>query len=66
MPFSAHAGDPRQEEAAHRIAWAALKRSYVKIDDNWVSPSRLMIARSHHERCRSVPVSRHDASGRPR
>jgi cation transport regulator len=34
--FAAHAGDPRQEEAAHRIAWAAVKRSYVKIGKNWV------------------------------
>ena len=25
--FAAHAGDDRQEEAAHRIAWAAVKRS---------------------------------------
>lgn len=35
--YAAHAGDPRQEEAAHRIAWAAVKRSYVKIGDHWVS-----------------------------
>jgi cation transport regulator len=35
--FAAHQGDPRQEEAAHRIAWAAVKRSYVKVGDNWVS-----------------------------
>jgi cation transport regulator len=34
--FSAHADDPRQEEAAHRIAWAAVKRSYEKIGDEWV------------------------------
>jgi cation transport regulator len=34
--FAAHAGDPRQEEAAHRIAWAAVKHSYVKIGDRWV------------------------------
>ncbi len=34
--FSALAGDPRQEEAAHRIAWAAVKRSYVKSGDIWV------------------------------
>jgi len=34
--FAAHAGDPRQEEAAHRIAWAAVKRSYEKIGDEWV------------------------------
>jgi cation transport regulator len=33
--YAAHAGDPRQEEAAHRIAWAAGKRSYVKIGDAW-------------------------------
>jgi cation transport regulator len=35
--FEAHAGDPRQEEVAHRIAWAAVKRSYVKIGNRWVS-----------------------------
>jgi cation transport regulator len=35
--FAAHARDPRQEEAAHRIAWAAVKRSYVKTGDVWVA-----------------------------
>jgi cation transport regulator len=34
--FAAHAGDPRREEAAHRIAWAAVKRSYVKLGDRWI------------------------------
>lgn len=34
--FADHAGDPRQEEAAHRIAWAAVKRSYVKIGREWL------------------------------
>lgn len=34
--YAAHAADPRQEEAAHRIAWAAVKRSYVKLDGEWV------------------------------
>jgi len=34
--FAAHAGDTRQEEAAHRIAWAAVKRSYEKLGDSWV------------------------------
>ena len=34
--YAAHAGDIRQEEAAHRIAWAAVKRSYVKVGANWV------------------------------
>jgi cation transport regulator len=35
--FAAHAGDPRQEEAAHRIAWGAVKHVYVKIGDSWVA-----------------------------
>lgn len=34
--YAAHAGEARQEEAAHRIAWAAVKRSYVKAGNNWV------------------------------
>jgi cation transport regulator len=34
--FAAHAGDPRQEEIAHKIAWAAVKRSYTKDGDLWV------------------------------
>ena len=34
--FAAHSGDPRQEEAAHRIAWAAVKHSYVKDGTQWV------------------------------
>jgi cation transport regulator len=37
--FAAHVGDPRQEEAAHRIAWAAVKRSYVKVGDSWIAQS---------------------------
>ena len=35
--FADHAGDPRQEEAAHRIAWAAVKRIYVKVGDSWIA-----------------------------
>jgi cation transport regulator len=31
-----HADDPRREEAAHRIAWAAVKRGYRKVGDHWV------------------------------
>ena len=34
--YASHAGDPRQEEIAHRIGWTAVKRSYVKIEDQWV------------------------------
>jgi cation transport regulator len=38
--FEAHTADPRQEEAAHRIAWAAVKRAYVKIGNRWVSRTK--------------------------
>ena len=34
--YAAHAGEQRQEVAAHRIAWAAVKRRYVKEGDRWV------------------------------
>jgi cation transport regulator len=34
--FAAHADDIRREEIAHRIAWAAVKRSYVKEGQRWV------------------------------
>jgi cation transport regulator len=34
--YDSHAGDPHQEEIAHRIAWAAVKRSYVKNGGRWV------------------------------
>jgi len=34
--FEAHRGDSRREEIAHRIAWAAVKRGYVKAGDRWV------------------------------
>jgi cation transport regulator len=35
--FAAHAGESRKEEAAHRIAWAAVKRSFVKVGDSWLA-----------------------------
>jgi len=34
--YAAHESDVRQEEAAHRIAWAAVKRSYVKSGESWI------------------------------
>jgi cation transport regulator len=34
--FAAHDGEARQEERAHRIAWAAVKRSYVKVGGSWI------------------------------
>ena len=38
--FEAHVADPRREEAAHRIAWAAVKRAYFKDDGIWVKKPR--------------------------
>lgn len=37
--YAAHAGEDRQEEAAHRIAWAAVKRIYVKVGSSWIARS---------------------------
>lgn len=34
--YAAHAGEDDREERAHRIAWAAVKRSYVKEGGRWV------------------------------
>ena len=34
--FAAHERDPRQEEAAFRIAWAAVKKRYEKVGEEWV------------------------------
>ncbi|MDA8348904.1 MAG: ChaB family protein [Pseudomonadota bacterium] len=33
--FHAHPGASRQEEIARRIAWAAVKRRYVKSEPRW-------------------------------
>jgi cation transport regulator len=34
--YAAHAGERDRERRAHMIAWAAVKRSYVKAGDIWV------------------------------
>lgn len=34
---NAYASHPSEEERAHRIAWGAVKRSYVKLGDSWVA-----------------------------
>lgn len=34
--YAAHAGDAEREKRAHMIAWAAVKRSYVKDGERWV------------------------------
>ena len=35
--FRQYAGDPRREEIAHRVAWAAVKHVYRKAGDEWVA-----------------------------
>jgi len=39
--YADHADDPRREEAARRIAWAAVKRSYVKVGTDWIAKADL-------------------------
>jgi cation transport regulator len=34
--WARHRGEARQEELAHRIAWAAVKRSYRKAGEAWI------------------------------
>lgn len=31
-----YSDDRRQEEIAHRVAWAAVKRKYHKVGDEWL------------------------------
>jgi len=38
--FAAHASDPYQQECAHRIAWAGVKRSYAKVGGSWIGRDR--------------------------
>ncbi len=35
--WQTYAEDPRQEEIAHRVAWAAVKRAYVKVGGQWLA-----------------------------
>ena len=35
----AYASHPGEETRARRIAWGAVKRSYVKVGDSWVARS---------------------------
>lgn len=34
--FASYARNARREEIAHRVAWTAVKRRYVKRGDHWV------------------------------
>jgi cation transport regulator len=38
--FAAHAGEADREQRSHMIAWAAVKRSYVKQAGEWVPRER--------------------------
>ena len=38
--YAEHANDPRQEEAAFRIAWAAVKKHYEKVGSRWLAKHR--------------------------
>ena len=35
--FAAHMGEQNPEQRAFRIAWAAVKRGYVKANGDWVA-----------------------------
>ncbi len=39
--YGAHAGEADRERSAHMIAWAAVKRRYVKDGETWVPRQRL-------------------------
>jgi cation transport regulator len=34
--WQGYADDPRREEIAHRVAWAAVKRKYRKVGEDWL------------------------------
>lgn len=34
--FASYADSGRREEIAHRVAWAAVRKRYVKIGEDWV------------------------------
>jgi cation transport regulator len=38
--WSEYGGDPRREEIAHRVAWSAVKKLYIKVGDQWVAKDR--------------------------
>lgn len=35
--WTTYRNEPRREEICHRVAWAAVKRSYRKADHDWVA-----------------------------
>ena len=34
--WASYKGDGRQEEIAHRVAWAAVKKMYRKVGESWL------------------------------
>ncbi len=43
--WQTYRGDPRHEEIAHRVAWAAVKKLYVKADGHWMPKTGHLAAR---------------------
>ena len=41
--YAAHAGEQRQEAAAPRVAWAAVKRAYFKVGNAWVARAAALL-----------------------
>lgn len=41
--WTTYKDDPRQEEIAHRVAWAAVKKTYCKVGDAWVPKTAAML-----------------------
>jgi cation transport regulator len=44
--WATHGEDPRREEVAHRIAWAAVKRQFHKGDDGQWQPGAVPTERA--------------------
>lgn len=45
--FASYADSGRREEIAHRVAWAAVKKRYVKVGNDWVERSTRTRERTH-------------------
>lgn len=46
--FRSYADSGRREEIAHRVAWAAVKKVYIKRDDAWVERATTASHRGSH------------------
>jgi cation transport regulator len=39
--YAARLGDPQREKAARRIAWNAVKHTFVKVGSTWIDRGRI-------------------------